>query len=93
MSNEEFENLPDLLPMQCPECRQEIKPQYTDRYLEERREHKLQNISLMNYELQCPLCKAIFPCSPIKFTPMSASMSEVEIIWEKTKGWFKKFLP
>jgi len=90
--NEEFDIPPEMMEMQCPECKKAMKPQYTERYLEERREHKLKGISLTNDELQCPECNAVFHCA-VEFVPWTDPKSGLEITWEKTKGWFRKFLP
>ncbi len=90
--NEEFDIPPEMMETQCPKCKKTMKPQYTDRYLKERRERKLKDISLINDEAQCPLCNTVFHYT-VEFVPFTAPMSELEITWEKTKGWFRKFLP
>lgn len=89
MTNDKREGLLEMIPMECPKCKREIKPQYTDRYLEQKREYTIRSISLTNYELQCPRCNAIFPCSPIEYVPLSASPTKYDTI----KVWFSKFLP
>lgn len=90
--NEEFEIPPEMAEIQCPECKKIIKPQYTDHYLKERREHKLKGISLENDELQCPECNTIFHFA-VEFVPWTGPKSGLERNWEKTRGWFRKFLP
>lgn len=86
--SEEFDIPPETGKMQCPECKKVMRPRHTDRYLRDSRECKLKGIGLAYGEIQCPLCNTIFH-STVEFVPWTRSLS----VWEKTKGWFKKFLP
>ena len=87
------EELPKLNRGCCTECRKEIQPQYTDRYRKIWKEYKLKGGIRPNTELQCPLCNTILPFVPIHFIPVRGPIPGYKMIWERTTGWFRKFLP